>query len=159
MTLSITTNQEDFAELSEYYSEMNTRSLDLHPIERELGDIQREELKLRFLSSPGTEVGGIVHGEVYWNKLSDWYLSQNPRRRGKQIMIDTQRLKIDATTPGPGNTSIADRTSYKFEINTDYAAKQNEMRSLLFWNESLLEKTQNAILDYITNGKINVHRP
>ena len=153
MSLSLTAETKDFIELEKYYSAMQERSLDLHPIERELGDIQREELKLRFLSSPGTEVGGVVHGEVYWNKLSDWYLSQNPRRRGKQIAIDTQRLKIDATTPGPGNSSRANKDSYTFEINTPYAAKQDEMRSLLFWSETLLDRTQEAILNYILTGE------
>ena len=154
MSLSISVEAEELVELEKYYQAIEERSLDLHNIERELGDIQRAELKLRFLSSPATEVGGVVHGDVHWNRLSDRYLADNPRRRGKQIMVDTKRLETDATTPGSGNTSQSNGLQYSFEINTPYAGKQNEMRSLLFWSDILLEKTQEAILDYLETGKI-----
>lgn len=153
MSLFITTDTTEFADLEKYFQAMKERSLDLQPIERDLGDIQREELKLRFLSSPGTEVGGVVHGEVYWNRLSEAYLSMTPRRRGKQIMIDTQRLKIDATVAGPGNTSRIKGTEYSFKINTPYADKQHKMRSLLFWSTTLLDKTREKILEYIVGQR------
>lgn len=148
--LKLSTDYQQFSDLTGYLERIKQRFQDLRPIERELGEIQREELRLRFLSSPATEIGGIVYGEVYWNRLSDWYLNQVPRRRKGQIMIDTQKLKIDATTEGAGNTSrVEDDGSYSFTINTDYAAKQDEMRKLLFWSEGLLQKTEDIILNYL----------
>ena len=151
--LSISIDTEELENLESYYSGIQERSQNFQAIEQELGDLQRQELKLRFLSSPATEVGGIVHGEVYWNRLSNWYLNQNPRRRGKQIMIDTQRLMRDSTVDGSGNTSRVEGNRYEFSINTSYAQKQHDLRSLLFWSEGLLEKTEAVVLDYILNGK------
>ena len=151
--LSLQLEATEIAELEDYYSSLNSRSLDLKPIQRDLDDIQREELNLRFQSSPGTEVGGTVYGDVYWDRLSNWYLNQVPRRRGGQIMIDTGRLRTDATSPGSGNSSNFNGAEYEFSINTPYATKQNTMRQLLFWSEGLLKQTEEAILNYVITGR------
>lgn len=153
MSLSIKSSTKGLEELQKYFEDITERTEDLRPIERELGDIQREELKLRFLSSPATEVGGVVHGGAYWNRLSDFYLSMVPRRRGKQIMIDTQKLKMDSTLDGPGNNSEFRGSEYEFTINTSYAAEQNSMRELLFWSETLLDKTTEKVINYILTGE------
>jgi hypothetical protein len=151
--LSIKFDLEELSELEGYYTDLQQRAQDLRPIQRELDDIQREELKLRFLSSPATLTGGVVHGDVYWNRLSDWYLNQVPRRRKGQIMIDSGRLKNEATNEGSGNSSSLNQNSYEFKLNTPYAGKQDTMRQLLFWNEGLLQKTEAAILNYINTGE------
>lgn len=153
--LSIELQYGDLTQLETYYSDLGKRAQDLQAIQRELDDIQREELKLRFLSSPATEVGGVVHGDVYWNRLSNWYLNQVPRRRKGQIMIDTGRLKNDAITPGSGNGSSFSQNNYEFHLNTPYAEKQDAMRQLLFWSEGLLQKTEAAIVNYIATGEVS----
>ena len=152
MVLSLSLESEQIAEIAKYYQDIDDRTRDLQPIARELGEIQREELVLRFLSAPATQTGGVVHGDVYWNRLSDWYLNQVPRRKEGQIMIDSQKLKTDATTPGAGNTSRFENGQYSFSINTYYAQKQDKVRSLLFWSDGLLRKTEEAIVGYILTG-------
>lgn len=152
--LSLKIEAEQIAGLEKKYSTATQRVKDLAPIQKNLDDLQREELKLRFLSSPRTQVGGVVYGDVYWNRLSEAYLNQVPRRRKGQVMIDTGRLQRDATTPGTGNTSTVNGFNYEFAVNTPYAQQQDQMRQLLFWSESLLDKTSAAIVNYVTTGEV-----
>lgn len=103
----------------------------------------------RFNTAPGTETGGAVYGGKSWDKLTDAYLSANPRRRGGQLLRDTGELAQSFQVGGGGNVYQTDTNSIVFGSALPKAVGLNKDRPLLFAHPDLVETVARVWSDYV----------
>jgi hypothetical protein len=119
------------------------------------GSIMREDLRLRFGSSPPTTAGGTVYPDIYWRQLSDSYLLSRPDRATGQIYIDTGRLKESLTTNNAENVSEFRGEAYFFGTSVPYAEPLQEYRTILIFHQELIEKLTKAYVAWLTEDLNN----
>lgn len=149
MTLALTIDAQKLKELMESFPKMKKRFEDVSAIERQLADEIRADVDMRFKSSPVVEVGGAVYGGVQWDRLTDYALFMNPRRRGGRILIDTGELYRGAITPGGANQTKVKGKEFTFELTDRKAIKNHPKRPILVWHDELLEKVSKVYLKHV----------
>jgi phage gpG-like protein len=137
----------------EPHKKMAERLEDMTPIARDLADIVRDDIDLRFRSSPATEVGGEVHGGVYWDKLTDYTFSLHPERRGGKVLIDTGELYRDSISEGQGNRYRIDGREFTFELTSKKAVENQAKRPIAIVHDDLLRKVAKAQVKFVLEGK------
>lgn len=142
---------EGFEELDEKLEKFERK--DNLRLQEGIVEIIRNDIMQRFLSSPSTTSGGVVHGEAYWRALKEGYLRQRPDRALGQVLIDTGRLKDSLTIPGaPGSYVTYGGDSIEFGTDVEYAEELNKTWNILFFHLGLMEKiTRWAVQYYVEN--------
>jgi hypothetical protein len=72
-----------------YFTEVQNRVSDWTGAADGVGDIVREDYRLKFESAPASERGGTIWGGAYWKPLSEGYMLSHPHRRSGNIHKDT----------------------------------------------------------------------
>lgn len=150
--IGLSINLRGFSDLDSRFDKMSDRVTDFNPISRDLADIVRQDINLRFLSSPATVSGGVVYGNVYWGPLSPYTFRMNPRREQGKVHIDTGRLWQGAINEGGGgNRYYTQGSDFFFELTAsqvdDLQNKYN--RPIAFWHEELLNKVRDRTVEYV----------
>jgi hypothetical protein len=126
-----------------------TKSSDQQALSDSFALIMTEDVRERFMSSPGTTTGGNVYGGVYWRKLSDSYLLRKPERANGKVLIDTTRLmssfKIDS---GELVSEFTDQYTYKFGTQVPYAEKLQKTWPVVVFHQELMVKLRDAYLSW-----------
>ena len=154
MSLEITIDTKQLTRQGKYAKRIKNRVANFDEgkdpgLAKELAKIVQEDLNMRFLTAPATEVGGEVWGGAYWKPLSQYTFNLHPNRRGGKIHIDTGRLWKASITPGGESLYELRDNQFKFEILVDYAAKLQQWRQILFWHPVLVEKLTKKISTYM----------
>ena len=126
-------------------------------LKERLQAVMFEDLKLRFASSPSTQVGGIVYGGQEWSSLSEYYLANNPNRQSGQVYIDTHDLINSLVSMTSNTVAEFEETSSKgadfvFGTKLKYAEKLQQSRPIVFMHPQLLEKIVKEYEESIINN-------
>jgi len=115
--------------LSKKFENALKRKKDLTPLELGLKEVLVEDVKLRFLTAPLTNKGGIAHGNVFWSAMTPNWLATHPDRMGKPLLKDTGKL-FNSLISGNDN-SIFNITREGFEFGTKISyAKDHQPDSI-----------------------------
>ena len=150
--LDIKFNVSNFNEITKTLEDARLRIEDIKSISPLIHEKISQDVLNRFETAPLTQLGGLASGNIYWKKLKNSTLKQNPERLNKPILTDTGRLKESFKLNTPEN--IAD-TFYKqivFGSKVIYANKQNSMRKFLFLHPELLKQISTLIKIYVKEG-------
>lgn len=158
--IGISVDLRGLSDMGDRFNSMSRRVTDFNPISRDLADIIRQDLNLRFLSSPATVSGGIVHGNVYWGSLSPYTFRMNPRRLQGKVHVDTGRLWQGSISEGGGNRYHVQGSDFFFELtNQNTGDLQNKYkRPILFWHEELVNKVRDRTVEYVMEPFVGAPR-
>lgn len=157
--VSISIETEGVEKISKLLSTATDRIDDWTPIADGIVTMVRDDVRLRFQSSPAVEVGGMVWGDVYWRPLTEGYLLSRPDRQSGQILIDSGALKQSVTEDTAESfTSI---TSEEIKIGTTlpYAGEMQEKFPFIFWHPILLERIADYLVTWYWTGKEGIDAP
>lgn len=141
-----------FEEIQQYLSRIDNADLQL--LQEGIVELLRQDVMLRFQSSPTVETGGMVYGDVEWKPLSEGYLNANPHRKGGQILIDTGTLKDSLTIPN-APYSVVEYGSDSVTYGTDvpYAKVQEKLgRKIVFLHPVLMNQITAYVEQYLMTG-------
>lgn len=150
--LGVSIEPENLNQLLKELGAIEFRASDLRPTGLGVRLIMQSDVDERFDSSPGTEETGEVYGGVVWERLTETYLSSNPRRRGGQQLRDTGELLQSFTAAGEGIFEI-DKDEFVFGSALPKARYLNAKRPMLFFHEDLADTITNYLQQYIISGK------
>ena len=159
-------------ELNKQIESINKRGTNLEKALDKVSEVVREDIKIRFMTAPTVEQGGIVHGGIYWKPLSQ-YTIRTFNRQGGQILTNTGALMRSLTVKeDPNHISKFENGTFVIGTNIDYAEKHqppnvditsldnndNHLygeippRPFVFYHDKLVDKISNALEEYITTG-------
>ena len=140
-----------FDELLEKLERLERR--DQQPLQEGIVTILRNDVLRRFLTSPPTTSGGIVHGGAYWRALKEGYLRSRPDRVLGQVLIDTGAMR-DSFLPFAPNSYVEYTTdTIIFGSDDGKIEELNDTWAILFFHEELMEKISRWIVQYYTEDK------
>lgn len=145
---------EEFEKLEGKLTRFEERLTLIKPVDQQaLSDsfalVLTEDVRERFMSSPGTTTGGNVYGGVYWRKLSDSYLLRKPERANGKVLIDTTRLMSSFKIDSPELISeFSDQYTYKFGTQVPYAEKLQKTWPVVVFHQELVTKLRDAYLNW-----------
>ena len=125
------------------------------PIDRQalsdsFGLVMTQDVQKRFASSPTTSTGGMVHGQVFWRKLSDSYLLKKPERVNGKVLVDTTRLMSSFKVESPELISeFVSDYSYNFGTRVPYAEKLQKTWPIVVFHQEVMVELRNAYLNWL----------
>jgi len=140
MEIKLTVNTQNFEKKLQGFAD---KAADMKAIVPIINEEIREDLILRFKSSPSTTTGGEVYGGQQWQELSEGYLRTHPKRQSGQIYIDTGAFRDAMTTTG--EVKLSGDGEFTFEVNAPNAEKLQKARPVLFWHNDLIKKITDKI--------------
>ncbi len=150
--MSINLEIQGFDDISSYLAGIS--EVDLRQLQEGIVELIRQDVMLRFQSSPTVETGGMVYGDVEWRALSEGYLANNPHRVGGQILIDTGTLKDSLTVKNaPYSVERYSEKSVEFGTDVPYAETQEKLgRKIVFLHPLLMNQITEFVQEFITTG-------
>lgn len=149
--IELSIDTDTLREISDLLSGIQEKAVDWSEAGEGVGDLVRDEFNLRFQSSPSTQTGGMVQGDVYWRALNDGYLAANPRRRGGQVLIDSGKTwKSFANADAAGNINEFDADEMTFGSSLDHVPRLQEIWPIAFWSPELLEAIAAYLVEWYT---------
>jgi hypothetical protein len=162
VSLLFSINSSELDQLQEYLekikSSINLSDLKVkQDLKERLQAVMFEDMRLRFASSPGTQVGGTVYGGQEWSSLSEYYLANNPNRQSGQVYIDTHDLMNSLVSMTSNTVSEFEETSangadFVFGTKLKYAEKLQQSRPIVFMHPELLDKVVKGYEELIINN-------
>lgn len=171
--------------LNPKFKGMLDRKQDISKLEPVVKQILIEDVKLRFLTAPLTNKGGLVNGNVFWSAMSPTWLATHPERMGKPLLQDTGRLLNSLISGNDDSIFSITRDGFEFGTQVPYAKNHqpdsigtsiplsllqdervSEMfrkegklppRPFLFIHETLNNNIMEKIVDFIENGEEILH--
>lgn len=149
--------QANVEKLSELIEGISGRLDDPEPLLDVVGDVIREDYKLRFESSPPSSVGGEVYGGVYWRALQEGYLLKRPDRRQGQVLIDTgDTMRAFTDKLNPNHVAEFEDSDNGFVIRVgaelDHLERLQKTWQIAVWHPLLLDKLSVAVLTWLVKG-------
>jgi len=132
--------------------EIKARSVNLQPVAQAVGLAAQADVDERFNSSPGVRSDGQAYGGVTWERLTDAYLAQNPKREGGQQLRDTGELLNSFTVGGEGNVLQAGGSEITFGSALPKARGLANKRPLLIVHPDLVEAIAAIFEAYVVRG-------
>ena len=111
------------------------------------GQIQRT-----FSSSPPTTQTAAVYGGVTWQRLSEQYLRQVPRRRGGKTLIDTGATRDSFKLGKRNNIFKTNGSTVEFGSSEPKAAWNQPTRPMVFAHPAMVEAVIAGRIKYILGG-------
>jgi hypothetical protein len=147
-------------ELSNLFAEMEGRVVDWSDAGDGVGTIVRDDFRLKFLSSPSTEVGGNIWGGEYWRPLENGYLKSRPDRRTGQVLIDTgETMKAFTTENYDGNITDIGEGEMTFGADLDHLERLEKTWKIAFWHPALLDRVSRYLANFFLSGDPNALNP
>lgn len=145
-------NLSELNKISDRLASIEIKSKDLIPASTGIRLVIQEDVDFRFQNAPLTETGGESWGGEYWEKLSDRYLSNNPKRMGGQILRDTGELQQSLTIEGhPYQTWSVSESELVFGSNLAKAGRLQRKRPFIYWHPVLLGKVADFLVNFLTS--------
>jgi hypothetical protein len=132
---------------------IESRSLDIRPIARDIALAVQADVDERFDSAPGVRAGGTVYGDVSWDSLTNAYLAQRPEREGGQIYRDTGELQQSFQVGGGDNVFEATNDQVTFGSSLTKASPLHRRRPILVVHDDLVTAVGAIMEVYILEGR------
>lgn len=107
--------------LSKKFENALKRRKDISQLEAGIKEVLVEDVKLRFSTAPLTNRGGLVHGNVYWAKMTPNWLKTHPERNGKPLLKDTGKLLNSLMMGNDDSVFSITREGFQFGTKVSYA--------------------------------------
>lgn len=107
--------------LSKKFENTLRRRKDISQLEAGIKEVLVEDVKLRFATAPLTNRGGLVHGNVYWSKMTPNWLATHPERMGKPLLKDTGKLLNSLMIGNDDSVFSITREGFQFGTKVGYA--------------------------------------
>lgn len=127
-----------------------SRAIDRQALSDSFGLVMTQDVQKRFASAPTTTTGGMVHGQVFWRKLSDSYLLKKPERVNGKVLVDTTRLMSSFKVESPELISeFVSEYSYQFGTEVPYATKLQKTWPIVVFHQEVMVELRNAYLNWL----------
>lgn len=131
---------------------MVKRASDVRPHANAEATIIEGQIQRTFGSSPSTTATAAVYGGVTWQRLSEQYLRQVPRRRGGRTLIDTGALRDSFKLGKRNNIFKTGGSTVEFGSSDPKAAWNQPTRPMVFAHPAMVEAVINGRVKYILGG-------
>ncbi|HEY9657678.1 MAG TPA: hypothetical protein V6C65_04375 [Allocoleopsis sp.] len=153
MPVELSIEKDDLNQVEDFFSSATERLDDWTEAGEDIVTMIRDDVKLRFQSSPAPGMGGMVYGDVYWRPLREGYLLNRPDRRSGQILIDSGTLKRSVTEDTPESYTEINEEEIIVGTRVPYAERLQREFPFMFWHPILLDRVSKHLADWYLTGK------